>query len=83
MLFAIKTEENSETSEKLASIKNQVEEFRLQDKHGKHKFPPIRRIQKKLFEGLCDTIEKTSGNVTFTETSFINNKTIEKLNENF
>ena len=38
MLFPIKNRENSEKLEELASLKNQVEEARLQDRLGKQNF---------------------------------------------
>ena len=80
MLFAIKNRENCEKLEDQASLKNQVEEFRLQDKFGKQTF---HENTKNLFEPVIDTHKNTSEKVTktITETFFNNNKAIENLNE--
>ena len=45
MLFAIKTRDDLEKLEELASLQNQVEELRLQDKLGKQSFQEnIKRV---------------------------------------
>ena len=63
----------------MASLKNQVNELRLQDKLGKQKF---HENIEKLHEPLTDTIEDTSRDIikTKTETSIKSNETLEILN---
>ena len=67
-----------ENLEVLASLKNQVEEFRLQDKINK---PNFNGIIKKVFEPETDTIKDTFENLTktTTETSTKNNKAFGNL----
>ena len=80
-MFPIKNREDLEELEELvASLQNQVEEVRLQDKLGEQVF---HENLKKVFEPVTDTIENTSENLTktITETSFKNNKALEKLIE--
>ena len=60
-MFAIKNREDLETSEELASLKNQVHELRLQDKIGTQIFS-LEKIN--LFEPLNDKLENTSENLT-------------------
>ena len=80
MLYSIKNIEGLEKLEELASLKNQAEEIRLQDKLGKQKFHENRR---KVFAPLTDTIENTFESITktITETSINKNKGMEKLND--
>ena len=93
MLHSIKSREDLEKVEELASSQNQVEEFRLQDKLGEQNLQE--NIYKK-FEPVTDTIKKTSDNFfnekrkttlsstkTITETSFNNNRASENLNKMF
>ena len=81
-MFAIKTREDLEHLEDLASLQNQVGEVRLQDKLGKQNF---HENLKKVFEPVTDIIKNTSENITKTMmlTSKENNKTKEDLNEKF
>ena len=80
MLFPLKNREHLEKLEELASLKNQVEEVRLQDKLGKQNF---HENIKEVFETVFDTIKKTSENITKTMmlTSRENNKALESLND--
>ena len=80
MLYSIKNREDLEKLEKLASLENQVKEVRIQDKLGKQIF---HEIIKKVFEPVSDTIKNTSEKLTKTirETSIINNKALNNLNE--
>ena len=79
-MYSIKNREVLGKVEDLASLQNQVEEVRLQDKSGKQKF--YENI-KKVFEPLTDTIKHTSGILTktITESSLGNNKAISGLYE--
>ena len=65
----------------LAFLQNHVEELRLQGKLGKQNF---HENIKKLCEPLTDTSKDTSLDITkiITETSTINKKALEELNEN-
>ena len=54
MLFAIKNGDDLENLEELASLKNQVEEFRLRDKLRKQNF---HENIKNVFEQVTDTNE--------------------------
>ena len=69
-----------EKFEDLASLQNQVDELRLQDKMGKQNY---NEDMKKLYEPLPDTIKDTSRDITktMTETSIKNNKALEILND--
>ena len=88
MLFPIKNRQELKDLEEVVSLKNQVEEFRLQDNLGKQNFHENR---KNLFEPVTDTVKNISENLTktITETSInknkaldnLNNKLLEKLNE--
>ena len=80
MLYSIKNREYLEKLEKLASLQNQVKEVRIQNKLGKQIF---HEIIKKVFEPVTDTIKNTSEKLTktITETSIINNKALNNLNE--
>ena len=64
----------------LASLQNQVNEVRLQDKLGKQNF---RENIKKVFEPVTDTIKNSSEKLTktITETSIKNNNAIEHIND--
>ena len=79
MLYAIKDREDMEKLEELASLKNEVNEVRLQDKLGKQIF---HEDMKKVFEPVTKSLEKTSQDKTktITESSITNNKAIENLN---
>ena len=79
-MYSFKNGEGFENLEELASLKKQIEEFRLQDKLGKHNFH--QNLEKRL-EPITDTIKDTSDFLTktFTETSIKNSKALEKLNE--
>ena len=63
MLFAFNNREGFKKIEELASLKNQVEETRLQDKLGKQNY---HEHAEKLFEPITDTIRNTSENLTKT-----------------
>ena len=80
MLSAIKYTEDLEKLEELPFFKNQVEEFRLRDKHGKLYY---HQNTTKLFEPRTNTIKNTSKNLTkiITETYINNNKATEELSE--
>ena len=65
MLYSIKNRKELEKLVGLASLQNQVEEVRLQDKLSKQNF--YENI-KNLHEPLIDTIKNTSGNLTKTIT---------------
>ena len=79
MLYSIKTREKSEKLEELASLRNQAEEMKLQEKLGKQNFHENIR---KVFEAVTNTIEDTSRDISKsgTETSIKNNKALENLN---
>ena len=82
MLFPINNRQELGVLEKVASIKNQVEEFRLQDKL-------VEQISheniKIVFESVTDIIKNTSENLTkiITEKSINNNEALENLNDKF
>ena len=57
MLYSVKSKEDIEKLEDLASLKNQVEEIRLQEKLSKKIF---HENTKKFFETVTDTINNTS-----------------------
>ena len=80
MLFPIKDREDLEKLKELATLQNQVEAVRLQDKLGKQNF---HEDIKKLYEPLTDTIKDVSENKTKTisETWIKNTKAISDLNE--
>ena len=80
MMFPIKDREDLEKLNELVSLQEQVKVVRLQDKLGKQNF---HEDLKKVFEPGTKSLEKTSENITksSTETSIINNKAIENLNE--
>ena len=77
-MFAINTREDSEKSEELASVQNQVQEVRLQDRLGEQNY---HQTVQEIYEPLTDTITNTSENLTKTITEYyiINNKAIENL----
>ena len=80
-MFALNNREGLEKLGELASLQNQVQEVTVQDQLGEQNY---HQNVKKLYEPLTDTIKNTSENLTKTiaETSIINNKAIEDLNEN-
>ena len=80
MLSAIKYTEDLESLEELALLKNQVEDFRLRDKHGKQYY---HQNTTKIFQSRTKTIKNTSEILTktLTETCFNDNKAIEELGE--
>ena len=80
MLYSIKNVEDLQNLNELVSLKNQVQEVRLQDKLGEQNY---HEDAKKLFKPMTDVIKNTSENITktLTETSIINNKAKEILNE--
>ena len=82
MLFTFEKREDLEKIEELASLQNQVEELRLQDKLGE-KF--CHEDMKNLYEPLSDTIKNTSETLTKTlmETSIKNKKRPENLDDKF
>ena len=75
MLFAVKIRDDLEKKEELASLKNQVEEVRLQDRLGKQNF---HENIKKVFKPVTDTCKKTSEYLkkAITEISTKNNKAL-------
>ena len=78
-MFPIKNRQELKDLEKLALLKNQFEEVRLQHKLGKQNFY---KNVKELNEPPTDTIEDTSRDITklITETSITNNKALENFN---
>ena len=80
MLYSIINREYLEKIKELATLQNQVNTVRLQDKLGKQTF---HEDMKKLYEPLTDTIKDVSENKTKTisETSIKNTKAISDLNE--
>ena len=80
MMFPIKDREDLEKLNELISLKNQVNEVRLQDRLGEQNY---HEDAKKIFKPMTDEIKNTSDNITktITENSNNNNKAIENLNE--
>ena len=72
MLHSIKNLEELANINELVSLRNQVQEVRLQEKKGKQNF---QEDTKKLFEPLTDIIKNTSEKLakTKTESSIKNN----------
>ena len=72
--------EELENLEELASLQNQVEETRAQNKIGKQTF----HEKKKVFEPVTDKIKNNSVSLTknLTESSIENNQALESLNNN-
>ena len=81
MMFPIKDKDLQKLNE-LISLKNQVQEVRLQDNLGEQNY---HEDAKKLFKPMTDEIKNTSEQITrtLTENSINNNKAIENLNEKF
>ena len=79
MLYSIKYREDLENLNELASLQDQVEVVRLQDKLGKQNF---HEDMKKVFEPVTKSLENTSENLTkaITESSKENNLALENLN---
>ena len=79
MLYAIKNNDDLENLHKLVSLQSQVKVVRLQDKLGKQSFP---ENMKKLFEPVTKSFENSPQDKSkaITESSSINNKAIENLN---
>ena len=79
MLYSIKDSENLEKLEELASLQNQENEARLQEKLGKQNF---HQDMKSSCEPPTDTIEDTSRDTTktITGTSIENKKTLDTSN---
>ena len=80
MLHSIKNRENLENLNEVVSLKNQVEDLRLQDKLSKQNF---HEDMKKLCEAHTDKIKYTSQKLTktVTENYIGNNEAISDLNE--
>ena len=80
MLYPIKNVKDLQKLDEAASLQNQVNEVRLQDKLGDQNY---REDAKKLFKPMTDAIKNTSETITktLTENSINNNKAIENLNE--
>ena len=80
MLFLIKDRKYLEYLNELISLKNQVQEVRLQDKLGEQNY---HEHTKKFFKPMTDVLKNTSENIakTLTEKSNIINKAIENLTE--
>ena len=80
MIFPIKDKEDLQKLNELISLKNQVQEVRLQDKLGEQNY---HEDAKKLFKPMTDEIKNTSEKITriLTENSINNNKAVENLNE--
>ena len=80
MIFSIKDREDLQKINELISLKNQVQEVRLQDKLGEQNY---HEDAKKLFKPMTDVIKNNSEKITktLTENSIINNKAIGNLNE--
>ena len=81
-MFPIKDGEDLQNLNELISLKNQVQEVRLQDKLGEQNY---HEDAKKLFKPMTDEINNTSEKIskTLTENSINNNKAIGNLNEKF
>ena len=81
-MYSIKNREDLETLDELASLQNQVEKIRLQNKLGKQNF---HENITKVFEPVTDTLKNTSENLEkiITETSIINNRALENLYKMF
>ena len=79
MICSIKDREDLQNLEELVSLESQVKAVRLQDKLGKQN---IHEDMKKAFEPVTTSLENTSQDITktITETSVINNKALENLN---
>ena len=79
-MFPIKDREDLQKLNELISLKNQVQEVRLQDKLGEQNY---HEDSKKLFKPMTDVIKSTFENITktLTENSINNNKAIDNLNE--
>ena len=79
MLYSIKDREDLENLNELASLQDQAQAVRLEDKLGKQNF---HEDMKKVFEPVTKLLENTSQNITktITETSIKNNQAIENLN---
>ena len=82
MLYSIKNRVGLGKLEKLASLKNQVKELRLQNRLGEQDFLENTNW---LFEPLTKTFKNTSRDKSkrMTETSIENNKAIENINNKF
>ena len=80
MLFPINKREDLQYLNELVSLRNQVNEVRLQDKLGEQNY---HEDSKKIFKPMTEAIKSTSENIakTLTENSINNNKAIENLNE--
>ena len=80
MLFPINNRENLQNLNELVSLRNQVNEVRLQDKLGEQNY---HEDSKRIFKPMTEAIKSTSENITktLTENSINNNKAIENLNE--
>ena len=76
MMFPFKDTEYLQKLSELFSLKNQVQQVRLQDKLGEQNY---HEDAKKLFKPMTDEIINISENITntLTETSINNNKAIE------
>ena len=79
MMFAINNREDLQKLNELVSLRNQVNEVRLQDKLGEQNY---HEDSKKTFKPMTEAIKSTSENITktMTENSINNNKAIENLN---
>ena len=80
MLYPIINREDLQKLDEAVSLKNQVNEVRLQDKLGDQNY---HEDAKKLFKPMTDAIKNTSETITktLTENSINNNEAIENLNE--
>ena len=80
MMFPFKDGGDLQKLIELFSLKNQVQEVRLQDKLGKQNY---HENAKKRYKPMTDAIKNTSENITktLTENSNNNNKGIENLNK--
>ena len=80
MMFPIKDREDLQKLNEVISLKNQVQEVRLQDKLGEQNY---HEDATKLFKPMTEVIKSTSENITktLTENSINNYKAIENLNE--
>ena len=80
MLYPINNREDLEKLNDLISLKNEVQEVRLQNKLGEQNY---HEDTKKLFKPMTDEIKNSSEKTTktLTENSVNNNKAIENLNE--
>ena len=82
MLYSTKKREDSENLNELVSLKNQVNEVRLQNKLGEKNYCQNYR---KIYKPFFDTFESTCEKLTKTITKFLekNKEALKNLNKRF